>query len=606
MHADTAKQRLQKLSTLAGEPLVRLRFDSRHREEVLRTNTAHSARAIQSMVRKLQADLTIEYAVVDGHRHAHAIPFDPLYSTQWHLQAAQPAAIAAVTAWDITRGSASVVVAVLDTGVRVDHPDLPPGKLLPGYDFVSGESNGGFLVANDGDGWDADPSDPGDWVDAADRQTPQFRNCTIADSSWHGTRVAGMIGAATDNNVGIAGAGWNTSILPVRVLGKCGGFDSDILSAMRWAAGLRVDGVPDNPNPAKILNMSLGSTDPCTAAYQSVIQELRDRGVLVVISAGNEGGPVDAPANCPGAFAVAGLRHAGTKVGYSNLGLQVAIAAPAGNCPPDPNDPFVCTYSLTTTTNAGLTGPIAAAQGGATYTGLTLGNRNIGTSFSAPLAAGVAALMASINSNLSTDKIRARMREGATPFPIGSNVPVCHVPTGQSDIQNSECTCTTATCGAGMLNAENAVRAAQRPIAQVALPTITPGASITFDAAVSTASQGRTLTTYAWAVTNTCGNSAPVLAVTDQPTLIVNAPTTGSYVLQLVVTDNTAAMDTTYVSVDSATAVSSDTAPSCPEANQPPMSSSDNGGGAFVWQLLVALLGLLALRSVYTGRSRTS
>ncbi len=161
-------------------------------------------------------------------------------------------------------GSTGVVIAVLDTGVLYDHPDLGRGdrggKLLPGFDFVSASH-----MTNDGDGRDANPSDPGDWVDSSDKTNPLFTNCDIAGSSWHGTRVAGMIGALTNNSAGVAGLDWNSFILPVRVLGKCGGIDSDILAGMRWAAGLHVAGVPDNPTPARILNLSLGSDGACEA-----------------------------------------------------------------------------------------------------------------------------------------------------------------------------------------------------------------------------------------------------------------------------------------------------------------------------------------------------
>src|SRR5690606_7790730 len=134
----------------------------------------------------------------------------------------------------------------------------------------------------------------------------------------------------------------------VRVLGKCGGYDSDIIAAMRWAAGLNLPGAPLNPTPAKILNLSLGGSGKCTSSYQQVIGDLETAGVLVVAAAGNDHGPVDSPANCPGVLAVAGLRHIGTKVGYSSLGREVGISAPAGNCvnlgPP-------CLFSLATTSN---------------------------------------------------------------------------------------------------------------------------------------------------------------------------------------------------------------------------------------------------------------
>src|SRR5262249_43093311 len=156
------------------------------------------------------------------------------------------------------------------TGVRFEHPDLgrvtEGGKLLSGYDFVSNAA-----VANDGDARDADASDPGDWVDDTDRAQPTFSDCTDSSSSWHGTRVSGLIGAMTNNAIGVAGAAFNARILPVRVMGKCGGFDSDIIAGMRWAAGLTVVGVPDNPTPANVINLSLGGDGACTAAYQSAV-----------------------------------------------------------------------------------------------------------------------------------------------------------------------------------------------------------------------------------------------------------------------------------------------------------------------------------------------
>ena len=214
--------------------------------------------------------------------------------------------------------------------------------MLPGYDFVAN-----VLAANDGDGRDANASDPGDWVTPAEASAGNFGGCTAGDSSWHGTRVAGIVAARTNNLEGIAGTTWSPWILPVRALGKCGGLDSDILTAMLWAAGIPVSGAPDNPYPAKVMNLSLGSLGPCNPAYRDVVSQIVARGVLVVVSAGNEGGPVDAPANCPGVAAVAGLRHVGTKVGYSSLGPEIAVSAPAGNCVNTAGGP--CLFSIGTT-----------------------------------------------------------------------------------------------------------------------------------------------------------------------------------------------------------------------------------------------------------------
>jgi serine protease len=164
--------------------------------------------------------------------------------------------------------------------------------------------------------------------------------------------VSGIVGALTNNATGIAGTTWKGRILPVRVLGKCGGQDSDIIPAVLWAAGIHVSGVPDNPEPAKIINMSLGSSGPCPASWHDAVTQLVARGVLVVVSAGNEGGPVDSPANCTGVAAIAGLRHAGTKVGFSNLGHEIALSAPGGNCV---NPDGACLYSIDSTANDGAT-----------------------------------------------------------------------------------------------------------------------------------------------------------------------------------------------------------------------------------------------------------
>ena len=144
-------------------------------------------------------------------------------------------------------------------------------------------------MANDGDGRDADASDPGDWLTLAEvQQTGAARSigCSTAgpeDSSWHGTQTSGLIGALPNNGIGMAGVGRNVRVLPVRVLGKCGGCDSDIIAGMRWAAGLRVPGVPANPNPARVLNLSLGGEGACSAAYQDAIAAINAVGAVVVV-----------------------------------------------------------------------------------------------------------------------------------------------------------------------------------------------------------------------------------------------------------------------------------------------------------------------------------
>jgi serine protease len=515
-------------------------------------------------------------------------------------------------------------VAVLDTGVLYDHPDIgrgdAGGKLLPGFDFVANALNG-----NDGNGRDANPSDPGDWVSDADRTgNVLFSSCGVTGSSWHGTRVAGMIGALSNNSTGITGISWNSFILPVRVLGKCGGIDSDILAGMRWAAGLPTPGVPANPTPARILNMSLGSTGACEQSYRSVIEELEARKVLVVISAGNEGTMVSSPADCPGVAAVAALRHAGSKVGFSNLGTEVTLGAPGGNCVNVNGGP--CLFSLDTTANSGATSP-----GNHTYTDQI--NSNLGTSFSAPIVSGIAALMLSRNGNLSTAQLLARLREGAVPFPASvpgnTALTACHVPVDTSDVQLAECLCTLNTCGAGMANAALSVNAADRPIAAIAVPgSVSSGQNLTLNAAGSAASCNRTIASYAWVVTQPTSNP-PTITGADTAMAVVIAPSTGSTILKLTVTDDQGRSDSANVTIGPSTAITTapasagstaciagitsgatppaggSTPPPTPTPSPQPSSSSSSGGHGGGGSLEVFSLGLLGLLTIQLLRRRS-
>jgi len=464
--------------------------------------------AVATLLARLRADAAVQFADIDARRHALAIPNDPLFqptpdatspaSGQWYLNtpSATPvvlegnstvdlAATDAVSAWNIATGSTGIVVADVDTGVRFDHPDLlragPTslgagygGRLLPGYDFVgedyssSGSPLGTYLIANDGDGWDPDPSDPGDWISSTDLSNALFSGDQAAASSWHGTRVVGVYGAITNNATGIAGMSWGAWILPVRALGKGGGYDSDILAGVQWAAGLPVAGVPDNPYPADIINLSLGGSGACPSDYQTVLGEVTGKlGILVVAAAGNGGAPgalapVTAPANCSplvaGLIGVAGVRNVGTKVGYSSFGAEVGISAPAGNCIQTSGD---CLRSIDTTTNLGTT--VAAA---ASYTNEA--NVNLGTSFATPIVAGIAALMRSVNANLSPAQLVARLETSASAFPANTGgLPVCP----SNDPSSGECACPAAgQCGSGMVNARSAVLAAARPIGVIAIP----------------------------------------------------------------------------------------------------------------------------------------
>ncbi len=436
----------------------------------VRMSATLSEAQVQAALTALRTEPTVALVEEDRRvKHHGVVPNDVSYSEraytstqpvgQWHLKANRgeiKSAINAEAAWSYSQGASSVVIAVLDTGVLYGHPDLKRltegGRLLPGYDFVSSDGNGEFLAANDGSGWDNDPSDPGDWVDAAllKAHPGSLASCSTQNSSWHGTRTAGLIGALTQNGTGIAAVDWNARLLPVRVLGRCGGFTSDIIAGIRWAAGLHVVGVPDNPHPAKVINLSLGGEGACSASEQAAIDEVTSRGVLVVASAGNEQGPVGAPGNCRGVLAVGGLRHIGTKVGFSSFGPEVGISAPGGNCVNvGAGEP--CLYSIDTTTNDGTTVP--ANHG---YTTQLVSN--VGTSFSAPLASGVAGLMLGVNPSLTPGRLIAALKTSATPFPSDPTLPVCPALSDGKDT-TGQCNCTTTQCGAGMLNAVAAVQA---------------------------------------------------------------------------------------------------------------------------------------------------
>ena len=526
--------------------------------------------SFEQQLERVRSDADVEFAVPDERRFPHAIPSDPLYTGQWYLQNVQPSAINAQAAWDTSVGNAGVVIAVIDTGVLYGHPDLKRanigGRLLPGYDFITNPA-----IANDGNGRDSDPTDPGDWVTSAESASSgTFNNCGASNSSWHGTRVSGIIGALSNNSAGVTGITWNPWILPARALGKCGGFDSDIIDAMAWAAGRHINGIPDNPYPAKIENLSLGSSEACPASYASVVADLASTGVLVVASAGNEGGPVDTPANCPGVAAITGLRHAGTKVGFASLGPEVALGAPGGNCV-NTGAGQPCLFSIDTTTNDGTT-----TANNFTYTDQF--NINVGTSFSSPIVSGIAGLMASVNGNLNSAQLLARLKEGATkPFPVSADptVPMCHVPTGANDVQAAECSCTTSTCGVGMANAVGALNAALRPIAAVVRPangSFGAGQAVALSGAGSAGACNRTIATYAWSISSGTGS---LTSTNTAATSLSAAPTAPDTVtVRLTVTDDKGNQDTADVVVSSNTTTSS--APSnagtnaCPAAISPP------------------------------------
>jgi len=482
----------------------------------------------------------VEWAVVDARRYISSAPNDPYFGSsqlsitptvgQWYLRAPDStflSAINAQAAWDISGGSPSLTVAVIDTGVRFDHPDLA-SKLYAGYDFIASAAD-----SKDGNGRDADASDPGDASAAG-----QCGSATAQTSSWHGTQIAGIVGAATNNGIGMAGVGRDVMVLPVRVLGLCGGYDSDIIAAMRWAAGVSSDvGTSSqvtvvNPHPARVLNLSFGSASTCSAAYVALMQELTGQGVTVVAAAGNEEGlAVTSPANCPGVIAVAAVRHLGTKVGFSSIGPEVALSAPGGNCVKTSGP---CLYPILTTTNSGADGPVTN-----TYTNSF--DASVGTSFAVPQVAGTIGLMLSLNPSLSPAAIRTALQASARPFPTtgaASGVMVCRAPTA---LPQNECYCTTSTCGAGMLDAAAAVALAfppPTPVIAVDNSALQFSNSVLLSAVGSSATGGRTVVAYQWSVVSGSQYASFVGRTSDAGATLLFVATRGTTEVELKVTDS--------------------------------------------------------------------
>lgn len=376
-------------------------------------------------------------------------PNDPLFSEQWQLQDDMflSASIDAVNAWPITHGSTDTVIAVIDTGVRFEHPDLV-GRLLPGYDFVSGLSeslNGSdpfpidliFARSNDGDGRDPDPTDPGDGLDdaLAARLSEVNVNCEPADSTWHGTGVASLIAANANDGVGLTGIDWNAMILPVRAVGRCGGHRSDLLDAIRWAAGVEDPALPHNPTPAHIINLSLGIDDSCNALDQAAINDAILAGAIIVSAVGNHGRNTtehpSSPSQCQHVIGVAATDEAGYLAGYSNYGRDADISAPGGMRYPSE-------FGVEVATNAGLI--FESEQ--QTWKSVS------GTSVAAPLVSGTLGLMRSIQPDLNAERLTQLLLDSGVPFP-------------QQSIDRFGIPCDEATCGAGLLNTHSAVRAAE-------------------------------------------------------------------------------------------------------------------------------------------------
>ena len=390
---------------------------------------------------------SIQYVKADTRMFPMATtPNDEFFANrQWNLQSSATQGLNLPAAWDFTTGSSDVVVAVLDTGVLKDHVGFDSTRLLDGFDMVSANNvDGAFTKSGDGDGQDSDPNDEGNWVTNLESTdgAGEFFGCTETSSTWHGTHVAGIIGAASNDGNGdgsgggISGIDWNTKILPVRVLGKCGGYTSDIIDGIRWAAGLEVTGITTNSNPADVINMSFGTVNACDITLQSAIDDARTAGSVVVVAAGNDSAlAIDStPANCENVIVVAAHDQNGELSTSSNSGVNVDVIAPGGNTATTCNDDSQeAIYSL--------------GDGGTQMADLD--NSYIcheGSSMAAAHVSGVASLMLAGNPSLTPDEIETAIKQTARSFVGGTT-----------------CETNNDTCGIGIVDAASAIASAIAP-----------------------------------------------------------------------------------------------------------------------------------------------
>ncbi|MEA9607283.1 S8 family peptidase [Xanthomonas campestris pv. plantaginis] len=371
--------------------------------ELVRADRALDRAEAETLMRQLAADPNVQSVEVDQILHATLTPNDTRLSEQWAFGTTN-AGLNIRPAWDKATGSGTVV-AVIDTGIT-SHADLN-ANILAGYDFISDAT-----TARDGNGRDSNAADEGDWYAANECGA----GIPAASSSWHGTHVAGTVAAVTNNTTGVAGTAYGAKVVPVRVLGKCGGSLSDIADAIVWASGGTVSGIPANANPAEVINMSLGGGGSCSTTMQNAINGAVSRGTTVVVAAGNDASNVSGslPANCANVIAVAATTSAGAKASYSNFGTGIDVSAPGS--------------AILSTLNSGTTTPGSASY--ASYNG---------TSMASPHVAGVVALVQSVAPTaLTPAAVETLLKNTARALPGACS----------------------GGCGAGIVNADAAVTAA--------------------------------------------------------------------------------------------------------------------------------------------------
>lgn len=385
------RQRAERVVSRFGAT-VAFRRDGHDGSSVFRASRALTPEQIRTLSSEMAAaDAEVLSVEPDLVMLPQWVPSDSQFASQWHYYEAV-GGINLPAAWDRSLG-AGVRVAVIDTGYR-PHADLA-ANIVGGYDFIADTA-----TANDGNGRDADARDPGDWCSSS--------------SSWHGTHVAGTIAAVTNNGLGVAGVAPSARIVPVRVLGRCGGYISDVAAGVVWASGGTVSGIPANAYPARVLNLSLGGSGACGTTMQNAINSARSRSAMLVIAAGNSNINASnaSPANCAGVITVGATTRTGARASFSNYGSVVDVAAPGAG--------------ILSTLNAGSTVP--GADSYASYDG---------TSMATPHVAGVAALMLAKNAALTPDQVESMLKSSARAFPVSPG--------------------TTTTIGTGIVDAKKAV-----------------------------------------------------------------------------------------------------------------------------------------------------